>query len=112
MLTIEGLREFGADVDDGVKRCTGKEELYLKFVNRILEDEDFPKLKEAILAKDFQNGFEYAHKLKGKLANLSLMPLLAPVERMTESLRAGEDRDYSEDLKEMEEQKARFDALF
>ena len=29
MITIESLREFGADVDTGVKRCAGKENFYL-----------------------------------------------------------------------------------
>ncbi len=112
MLTVDGLREFGANVDEGIKRCAGKEELYLKLVGRIPDDKSFAALPEAIEKKDLDSAFEYAHGLKGVLANLSLTPLLDPVERITESLRAREDRDYSADLAEMAEAKKKFDEIF
>ena len=111
MLTIEGLREFGANVDEGVTRCAGKEELYLKLVGRIPADKGFAALPEAIANGDLDGAFEYAHGLKGVLANLSLTPILEPVERITESLRSRTDRDYSEDLAEMAEAKKKLDEL-
>ena len=111
MLTVDGLRDFGANVDEGAMRCAGKEELYLKLVGRIPGDKGFTGLPEAIAAGDLDSAFEYAHGLKGVLANLSLTPILAPVERITESLRSRTDRDYSEDLAEMAEAKKRLDEL-
>ncbi len=112
MLTLDALRDFGADVDEGVARCAGKEELYLKLVGRIPDDKGFVGLPEAIANKDLDSAFEYAHGLKGVLANLSLTPILTPVERITESLRSRTDRDYSEDLKEMAEAKKKLDEIF
>ena len=112
MVTTEALKNFGADTDEGITRCAGKEELYLKLVGRIREDAGFSDIKDALEKKDLDRAFESAHKLKGALANLSLGPLLDPVDRITESLRHREDRDYSSDLAEMEAKKKEFDALF
>ena len=38
MITIEKLREFGADVDDGLSRCLTKAELDLNLVGKLTED--------------------------------------------------------------------------
>ena len=37
MLTIDYLREFGADVQDGLNRCMNEEDFYLELVNLALE---------------------------------------------------------------------------
>lgn len=111
MLTTEDLRNYGADVDEGIARCVGKEDLYLKLMGKVFDGNDTDELKTAIEEKDYENAFEQAHKLKGALANLSLTPMLTPIVRITESLRHSEDRDYSGDLAEFEEAKERFEAL-
>ena len=36
MMTIDSLREFGADVDTGLARCLGKEDFYLRMVGLAL----------------------------------------------------------------------------
>ena len=112
MVSVESLREYGADPDEGILRCAGKEDLYLMLVSRVQEEEAFTQLGSCIDSGDLKTAFELAHKLKGALANLSLTPMLTPIVRITESLRVGEARDYSEDLKELEEAKKRFDSLF
>ena len=89
MLTVDALREFGADVADGLGRCMNNEGFYLKLVNMALDDGGFDKLSQALETGDVKEGFEAAHALKGILANLSLTPLLTPVSEMTEILRAG-----------------------
>ena len=99
----EKLRAYGADVDEGIRRCASKEELYLKLVRKLPDNTGFSELPEAIEKGDIAGAFEIAHKLKGAVANLSLKPLSDPIEKITESLRAGEDRDYSLDLREVEE---------
>lgn len=38
MLNIEGLRKFGADVDEGIERCMGNEGFYLKMIGLAAED--------------------------------------------------------------------------
>lgn len=95
MITLETLRDFGADVDEGLARCLNKEDFYLKMVDLGLSDERFTTIKDALDAKNLDTAFEMAHALKGVLGNLALTPILAPVSEMTELLRARTDMDYA-----------------
>ncbi|MBR0474216.1 MAG: Hpt domain-containing protein [Erysipelotrichaceae bacterium] len=101
MLTIEGLREFGADVEEGLGRCFGQEEFYLTLVGMVLEEKNFDVLQQAIKDRDLDKAFEAAHALKGVLGNLSLTPVLKPVEEITELLRSRTDTDYEPLLQEI-----------
>ena len=47
MLTIEKLREFGANVDEGMSRCMNNETFYLHLVNMALQDGGFERLRQA-----------------------------------------------------------------
>ena len=96
MITIESLREFGADVDTGLARCLGKEDFYIKMVNLGLKDVRFKGIKDELDAKNLNAAFEMAHALKGVVGNLALTPLYEPIEEITELLRARTDMDYSE----------------
>ena len=95
MLTIDKLKELGADTESGINRCVGNEDFYLKIVGMVLNSGDFDALKEAIDNGDLDTGFEKAHALKGIVSNASLDSLLAPVVEITEHLRAREDMDYA-----------------
>ena len=96
MLTIDALKELGADVATGVARCAGKEDFYLKMVTMALSDSNsFVQLQVAVDNKSLDEAFERAHGLKGVLGNLSLTNLYEPVAEMTEELRARKDIDYS-----------------
>ena len=88
MLTVDKLRAFGADVDDGLKRCMNNEAFYLRLVNMALDDPGVAHLQEAAEDGDRKAAFEAAHALKGMLANLSLSPLAEPAAELTELLRA------------------------
>lgn len=101
MLTVDGLRSFGADVDEGIKRCVNNEAFYLRMVRKALDDKSFERLEEEIAAKDLKSAFETAHALKGVWANLALTPVLKPVAEMTELLRSGTDTDYSNYLEDI-----------
>lgn len=101
MLTIEGLREYGANVDEGVARCANNEMLYLKLIPKLIGDEGFDELAELILERDYEKAFEVAHRLKGAAANLSMTPIEEPITRISDSLKVKEERDYSEDLKQV-----------
>ena len=63
MITIETLKAYGADIDEGLARCMGMEEFYLQLVGTMLEDANFAKLDAAVEAKDAKAGFEAAHAL-------------------------------------------------
>ncbi|MBQ9032417.1 MAG: Hpt domain-containing protein [Parasporobacterium sp.] len=111
MLTIDALREYGANVEEGLSRCLGKEDFYLKLVNMALRDAGFDKLKAAVEANDKEAAFEAAHALKGVLGNLALTPIFTPASEMTELLRAKEDADYDSYLKKILEERDRLAGL-
>ncbi|MBR1455749.1 MAG: Hpt domain-containing protein, partial [Oscillospiraceae bacterium] len=94
MMTIEALRDYGANVEEGLNRCMNNEAFYLRLVNMAIDDPNFVRLHETVRAGDLKAAFEAAHSLKGVLGNLSLTPLYAPVAEMTEELRAGAAADY------------------
>ena len=83
MLTLEALRSYGADVEEGLHRCMNMEAFYLKLFD----------------------------SLKGIYGNLSLTPLFQPIQELTELLRARKDTDYSALLAEITAQKEKLDAL-
>lgn len=95
MLTIDALREYGANVEDGLSRCLGKEDFYLKLVNMAIKDPGFENLKSAVEVGNLDAAFDAAHALKGVLGNLALTPLFTPASEMTELLRARTQMDYS-----------------
>lgn len=108
MITVDALRNFGANVEEGVERCMGKEDFYLMLVGRVLDDKKLTVLEQQLGEKDLDAAFETAHALKGMYANLSLDPLTKPVSEMTELLRSRTDTDYTQLL---EEAKAQFEKL-
>ena len=102
MLTIENLRKYGANVDEGLKRCVNNEQLYLTLVNRFLDQNTFSDLKAAILDHDLEKAFHIAHSLKGVIGNLSLSPLYDVIYQMTELLRNRTEMDYSDYIQRYE----------
>ncbi len=108
MLTIDKLREYGADVDEGLARCMNMEDFYIGLVENALADNRLPLLEQQIGDSELDKAFETAHALKGMYANLSLTPLIKPVSELTELLRSRTNTDYSALLAEAKEQ---FEAL-
>ena len=111
MITIDNLAELGANFAEGVARCMGKEDFYLKLVNMVVADDGYERLKAAIEAHDLEEGFERAHALKGAVSNVSLTPLLEPISEMTELLRDRSDIDYSDLVNKMFEELDKLRAL-
>ena len=111
MLTIDNLRSAGANTDEGLARCLGKEEFYLRMVRMALADDSFEKLREAVQSGNLQEGFEKAHSLKGVLSNVALTSLAEPVIEITEELRAKNDIDYSDLLDRIDAELAKYREL-
>ena len=105
MANLEDLRAFGADVDEGLKRCVNNEDFYLKMVKKAADDTSVEDLDQAINGKDLDQAFEIAHALKGVFANLALTPLCEPVSEAVELLRSRTDTDYSTLLQKIREKK-------
>lgn len=101
MITIDNLKAFGADTDEGLTRCYGNESLYLRLVNMIPAETNFDVLQQAINDNDLDKAFEASHALKGVLGNLSLTPMYEKCTEITELLRARTDMDYTHLLAEL-----------
>ena len=98
MITLDDLKELGADTATGIARCVNDEGFYLKMVGMALQDTNFEQLKEAVESGDLSTAFERAHALKGVMGNVALTSLFEPIAAMTEELRAGNDIDYTDYL--------------
>ncbi|MCR4597619.1 MAG: Hpt domain-containing protein [Acetatifactor sp.] len=93
-MTIDDLRNLGANVDEGVARCAGNATFYVMLVPKALEISRFETLDRCVKAKQFKEAFEAAHALKGVLGNLSLTPIYEPICEITELLRTEQDVPY------------------
>lgn len=111
MLTVDDLKQFGCDIDDGLTRCMGNEAFYFKLIGKVIDDKNFQALEDAVAAKDLDAAFDAAHSLKGVLGNLALTPVYEPVYEITELLRERKDIDYSEYLKTISEKRSELSAL-
>ena len=111
MLTIDNLKSLGANTDEGLAKCLGKEDFYLRMVSMALADNGFEKLREAVTSGDLNEGFERAHALKGVLSNVALTTLADPIAEITEELRARSEIDYSGLLDRIDEELQKYRAL-
>lgn len=93
-MTIQALKDYGANIQEGVSRCMGNEAFYLRMVGMLAADPHTAQLEKALAENDLKAAFEAAHALKGVLANLALTPALKPVSEITEYLRAQTEMDY------------------
>lgn len=101
MLTVESLRAWGANVAEGLGRCLNNETFYLNLVKKAIQDPVFEKLNETCGSGNLDGAFEAAHALKGVMGNLALTPILDPVIKITELLRARTVTDYGPLLTEI-----------
>ena len=111
MLSIDALKALGANTEEGLTRCMGKEDFYFKLIQMGLADPNYGRLEQTLGEKDLEGAFEAAHALKGVAGNLSLTPLYEAISEITERLRAREDADYPALLKEVQIQRDAFAAL-
>lgn len=95
MITIEDLKKKGVDVETGLSRCLGNQDLYLKLVNMGLGDAKFEELGNLLQSNDLTNAFKICHALKGVIGNLSMNQLYDALSALTEKLRNKEEADYS-----------------
>ena len=93
MLTIDSLRAYGANVEEGLGRCMNMEPFYLKVVGMVKDDVDgcFAKLRAAVADRDTAKTFEAAHALKGATGNVALTPIFKPVCTLSDMLKGNTD---------------------
>ena len=101
MLTLQALRDLGANVDEGMGRCLNNETFYLRLVKKAAEKNGLGDLQAALAAGDLDKAFEAAHGLKGVLGNLSLTPAFQPASELCELLRSKTPGDYNAYLEQV-----------
>ena len=111
MLTVDILKEYGADVESGLSRCANNEGLYIRLVGMCLQEISSSDLDAALDAGDLDRAFDAAHKLKGAVSNLALTPIETPVCELTELLRHKTAGDYSSLYNEVVDKAAQLSAL-
>lgn len=110
-MTLDDLRAFGANVDEGVGRCMGNEEFYLRLVETAKGEAGFDQLFDAVQENRLEDAFSAAHSLKGILGNLALTPLYVPMSEITELLRKNTQMDYTPLVDTIRQELDRFLAL-
>ncbi len=110
-MTIDDLRDYGANVDEGLTRCLNNKDFYIKLVNMAIADNKIEQLEKQINESNFEAAFETAHTIKGMYANLALTPISAPASEITELLRNKVDTDYTELLDRLKTAKRKLDEL-
>lgn len=81
------LLSVGINYEDGVKRFSGYEEIYEKYLQRLIANTDFLHISIAMGQEKYTEAFEYAHALKGLLGNLSIERLYETISTFIEYLR-------------------------
>ena len=94
-MTVEQLKDFGCNVEEGLGRCMNNESFYLMLVNKFIATTDLSKLDNALKENDLETAFKEAHSLKGVCGNLSLTPLFNVASEMVEPLRIKTEMDYA-----------------
>ena len=93
-MKIDSLRDFGANVEEGLERCMGMEDFYLEMIELGISDERFEVLGKNLEDQNLDEAFEAVHALKGVIGNLALTPLYETICEITEHLRKREQIDY------------------
>lgn len=101
-MNIEKLKAAGIDYEDGLERFSGNEQLYVKYLKKLLTIQTYGEMREAVLEGDVQKAFEAAHKLKAFVGNLSISSFYDKLKELTEEFRAGVKRDYRLDLEKLD----------
>ncbi len=108
----QALNDYGADVDDIMRRFVDDEVLYVECLSDTLNDDAFCGLEEAISSKDVTTAFKKTHSLKGTALNMGLTPFYNAVVLVVEDLRAGGSDQLENLLQHLIEEKARVETLY
>ena len=112
MITLDTLRAYGANVDEGLQRCMNMEAFYLRMVGLAKDSMKMNELKAALDSGKMDEAFELAHGMKGALLNVSLTPIARPMAELSDALKVGKDMDYGPLMEEILREWDRFVALF
>lgn len=104
------LKEFCKNLEinyeENIARFAGNENIYIKFLKRLLEDNTYNNLKQAFSQNFYEDIEKYAHMLKGLAANLGINRIFLLSNDIVQSVRQKEfnniDNLYDKLTKEYE----------
>lgn len=97
---IEALNAYGCKTSEAMERFLGKEDLYLRFLGKFLEDTSYDESARVVPQGNPEESLKSVHKLKGVSGNLGLTPLYEVAADMVARYRAddpmGADAEFDE----------------
>lgn len=88
MELFEELKKLGVDVDDALKRLSGKEDLYKRLLGLYVKTIEEQYVSPDFSAADYQQEIAKAHSIKGTSGNISVTPMYQAYSKIVELLRA------------------------
>ena len=89
-MEIEVMNRAGIDYEDGLRRMSGNEALYRKFLKKFLQDGSMIRLKDCLSEGDMEGVYEAAHTLKGTSGTLGMYELSDSCDAVCKKLRGNE----------------------
>lgn len=108
---VERLTDMGCDMQAAMERFMNDEEFYEDCYKMTMEDEVFENLGKSIEARNIQEAFDYAHMLKGVIANMGITHLYKLLVEIVEILRVKSMDNVPELYRKLMEEKKAYDAL-
>lgn len=84
---MQKLNATGVDTPEAINRFNGNDALYLKFLIKFLQDDNFNQLGPALQKQDYQAALNAAHTLKGVAGNLGMKNLYLACSDMVQEIR-------------------------
>lgn len=95
MKTLQELQENGIDIDGVMERFMDNEKMFRYFLRQLPEEKAYYFMLQALNEKNVEIAFDWAHRLKGIIANLALSRLYDELYDIVETLRDGDLPDIA-----------------
>ena len=92
------LMEAGIDAEKAISRLMGNEKIYLKYLFRFAEDQNYELLLRAFQRGDLSEAFRAVHTLKGTSSNVGVYSVSGIADYLTEELRDGHPGEIEDDI--------------
>lgn len=92
MLDVQKLQELGVNAQEAIRRFSGNQGLYERFLLRFPQDDNFAQIGPALEAGNWEEALRAAHTLKGVAGNLSVSAVFEGCSRIVAAIRA---EDYA-----------------
>lgn len=101
---MERLLNAGINPDSAIERFMGNEALYIKYLLRFADDDNYQKLCRSMEKEDCKSAFMAAHTLKGVCGNLSITRMEQLLRNQVEYLRNGDLKKASNMMEPLEKE--------